>query len=143
MDPPSCDFGRDQDHKAALQASIGTRAALRNRANLRGGARVLILAAATPLTLPAQPKPPTDHCDVSPDAPLALVIGPKHADLWNSSAPSMKFPVPAGNPVAIGKRDGDWTCVSHYGSGLGWMLTKRLQPLQPDLHPPAAAWTGT
>lgn len=104
---------------------------------------LLILAASSPLALTAQPKPPADHCDVPPDAPLALVTGSKAADLWNSYAPSMKFAVPAGNPVAIGKRDGDWTCVSHYGSGYGWMLTSRLQPIQPDLHPPAIAWTGT
>jgi len=51
--------------------------------------------------------------------------------------------VPTGQPVAVGKRDGDWTCVSHYGSGNGWMLTNRLQAIQPDLHPPAAAWIGT
>jgi hypothetical protein len=103
---------------------------------------VLVLAAAIPLALTGQPKPPSDHCDVSPGAPLALVTGSGRADLWNSYAPSMKFSMPAGQPVAIGKRDGDWTCVSHHGSGYGWMLTNRLQPIQPDLHPPVIAWTG-
>jgi hypothetical protein len=104
---------------------------------------LLILAAATSLALTAQPKLPAAHCDVPPDAPLGLVTGSKSADLWNSYAPSTKFPVPAGNPVAVGKRDGDWTCVSHYGSGYGWMLTNRLRPIQPDVHPRAADWTGT
>jgi hypothetical protein len=104
---------------------------------------LLVLAVATPLAGTAQPKPPTAHCDVPQDAPLALVTGSKPADLWNSYAPSTKFPVPAGNPVAVGRRDGEWTCVSHYGSGYGWMLANRLQPLHPDLHPLAAAWTGT
>jgi hypothetical protein len=104
---------------------------------------LIILAGAAPLVLNAQPTPPAGHCDVSRDAPLALVTGSKSAELWNSYAPSMKFAVPAGNPVAIGKREGDWTCVSHYGSGYGWMLSNRLQPINPDLHPSAAAWTGT
>jgi len=104
---------------------------------------LLILTASNPFALAAQPKPPADHCEVSPDAPLALVTGSKEADLWNSYAPSMKFPVPAGHPVAIGRRNSDWTCVSHYGSGYGWILTNRLQPIQPDLHPPATAWKGT
>jgi hypothetical protein len=104
---------------------------------------LLILAASTPASFSAQSKPPADHCDVSPDAPLALVTGSKDVDLWNSYATSMKFPVPAGHPVAIGRRDGEWTCVSHYGSGYGWMLTNRLQPIEPDLHPPATSWTGT
>jgi hypothetical protein len=104
---------------------------------------VLILITATLPALTAQPKPPAAPCDVPRDAPLTVVTGSKTADLWNSYAPSTKFPVPAGNPVAVGRRDGDWTCVSHYGSGSGWMLANRLQPLQPDLHPLAAAWTGT
>lgn len=104
---------------------------------------VLILALATELTTTAQPKPPAEHCDVPPDAPLAAVNGSKPAELWNSYAPSMKFAVPAGHPVATGKREGDWTCVSHYGSGYGWMLTNRLQRIEPDLRPAAAAWTGT
>jgi hypothetical protein len=104
---------------------------------------LLILTIASSLVLTAQPKPPAAPCDVPSDAPLALVTGSKPADLWNSYARSTKFPVPAGNPVAVGRQDGDWTCVSHYGSGYGWMLSSRLQPLQPDLHPPAAAWTGT
>jgi hypothetical protein len=55
----------------------------------------------------------------------------------------MKFAVPAGEPVAVGGRDGDWTCISHYGTGSGWMLTSVLEPIQADPHPPAAAWTGT
>jgi hypothetical protein len=101
---------------------------------------ILILA---PFLLAAQPKPPAGHCDVPDDAPLALVTGSKSADLWNTSLPpATKFAVPAGHPVAVGKRDGDWTCVTHYGSGYGWMLTSRLQPIQPGLHPPAAAWIG-
>jgi hypothetical protein len=104
---------------------------------------LFILAVSALQSFSAQSKPPADHCDVSPDAPLALVIGSKDADLWNSYAPSMKFPVLAGQPVAVGKREGDWTCVNHYGSGYGWMLTNRLQPIQTDLHPPATAWTGT
>jgi len=104
---------------------------------------ILILTTATSPALTAQPKPPAAPCDVPRDAPLAVVTGSKPADLWNSYAPSAKFPVPAGNPVATGRRDGDWACVSHYGSGSGWMLANRLQPLQPDLHPLAAAWTGT
>jgi hypothetical protein len=104
---------------------------------------LLILAAATSLTLTAQPKPPAAPCDVPQDAPLALVTGSKPADLWNSYAPSTKFAVPVGQPVAVGRSEGDWTCVSHFGSGYGWMLANRLQPVQPDLHPPAAAWTGT
>jgi hypothetical protein len=104
---------------------------------------LLILAALIPPPFSAQPKPPADHCEVSPDSPLALVTGSKDAELWNSYTPSMKFPVPAGHPVAIGKRDGDWTCVSHVGSGSGWMLTDRLQPIQPDLHPPDTAWKGS
>jgi hypothetical protein len=104
---------------------------------------LLILVAATCLTSAAQPKPPADHCDVPPEAPLALVTGSKPAELWNSYTPSIKFSVPSENPVAVGKQNGDWTCVSHYGTGYGWMLTARLRPIQPDLHPPAAGWTGT
>jgi hypothetical protein len=100
---------------------------------------ILILAAATSF---AQPKPPAASCDVPDDAPLALVAGSKSADLWNAGMPSTKFPVPAGHPVAVGRREGEWACVSHYGSGSGWMLAGRLQPVEPDLHPPAAAWTG-
>lgn len=103
----------------------------------------MTVAAATALNLTAQPKPPAEPCDVPADAPFALVTGPKAADLWNSYTPSMKFPVPAGQPVAVGKREGDWTCVTHYGSGFGWMLSNRLQAVQPDLHPSAAAWAGT
>src|SRR5215469_5120972 len=102
----------------------------------------LFLAAAIPLILTAQLKPPADHCDVPADAPLALVAGSKPAVLWNSYEPVMKFPVPAGHPVGIGKREGDWTCVSHYGSGYGWMLSNRLQPIEANLHPPSTAWTG-
>lgn len=90
-----------------------------------------------------QPKPPSAPCDVPGDAPLALVTGSKPAELWNPYAPAVKFSVPAGNPVGVGKQDGDWTCVSHYGSGYGWMLSSRLRAITPDLHPPVSAWTGT
>ena len=94
-------------------------------------------------TAAAQPTPPAANCDVAPDAPLAVVTGSKPANLWKSSVPAMKFAVPAGHPVAIGKRSGDWTCVSHYGTGYGWMLTSALEPVQADPHPSVAAWTGT
>jgi hypothetical protein len=104
--------------------------------------RSLILIAALRLIVAAQDKPPAGQCDVPDDAPLALVTGSKSVDLWKPSPPSVKFPVPAGHPVAIGKRDGEWTCVDHYGTGYGWMLTNRLRPIQPDLHPAAAAWIG-
>lgn len=103
---------------------------------------LIVLAAAATVVLTAQPKPPSAQCDVPADAPLALVTGSKPAGLSNPNAPSMKFTVPAGQPVAVGKRDGDWTCVGHYGFGYGWMLTSRLEPVRPDLHPPITAWTG-
>jgi len=105
--------------------------------------RGLILAAASSVALIAQPRPPAGQCDVPEDAPLAMVTGSRPAELWNSYAPAMKFAVPAGNPVGVAQREGDWTCVSHYGSGNGWMLTNRIRPISPDLHPPDNAWTGT
>jgi hypothetical protein len=104
---------------------------------------LLVLAVASPVALLAQSNPPAAHCDVPADAPLALVTGSKPAELWNSYAPAMKFAVPAGNPVAVGKQDGDWTCVSHYGSGYGWMPSNRLRAISPDLHPSATNWAGT
>jgi hypothetical protein len=102
----------------------------------------LMIAVAAPLVLMGQPKPPSEGCDVPEDAPMARVTGSKPAELWNSVL-SVKFSVPAGHPVSTGKRNGDWTCVSYYGSGNGWMLSSRLEAIQPDLHPPASAWMGT
>src|SRR5690349_20457489 len=104
--------------------------------------RKLILIAALPLFAGAQPKAPAGACDVPDDAPMALVTGTEMADSWKPSPASMKFSVPAGHPVAIGQRAVEWTCVNYYAAGYGWMLTSRLRPIPPELHPAPADWLG-
>src|SRR5579863_446462 len=98
------------------------------------------------ITAAAQGNPPhiTSRCDVPDGAPLALITGTGAVDMWHLDLPpAQNLPVKAGQPVYVGNREGDWTCIGGFGSGYGWAPAARLAPIAVDPNPPRASWIGT
>lgn len=80
---------------------------------------LLILCSRDALALTAWPKLPAEFCNARADAPLPLVTGYKHADLWHSYAPSARSTVPAGRLLNVSGR----------GPGKGYSTNFRYQPM--------------